>query len=240
MKKAKYLEVAEVIRKRIKDGTYQVKKPLPDQQTLAKELGVSRLTVKKALDGLERQGEVYKQSGLGTFVSEEIPIKSSIDSPANEFTGLRKEMGKNRVTSKVLHFSVEFPDEKLQKYLDLHKTEPVYHIVRFRLLENKPYVIEHTFMPVKLVPDLTDEILHKSVYDYIHHVLHLKFGHAYRRIRATRADDKYDHYLNAGENDPIIELQQIIWLMNGQPIEYSFNRSRFDQRVYTVFENNRF
>lgn len=237
--KAKYLEIADIILARIQDGTYRKKQPLPDQQTLANELGVSRLTVKKALDGLERQGKVYKQSGLGTFVAEDIPIKSPIDSPANMFTGLRKQMGAE-VKSKVLHFSVEFPDSKMQKYLGLHKTEPVYNIVRLRLLNNEPFVIEHTFMPVKLVPDLNDEILHNSIYDYIHHKLNLKFGHAYRRIKAAKAG-KYDQeYLDAKKTDPMIELEQIVWLTNGQPIEYSINRSRFDQRVYTVFENNRF
>lgn len=238
--KAKYLEIADIILARIQNGTYRKKEPLPDQQTIANELGVSRLTVKKALDGLERQGKVYKQSGLGTFVSEEIPIKSPIDSPANMFTGLRKQMGADEIESQILHFSVEFPDQKLQQYLNLHKTEPIYDIVRLRLLNDKPYVIENTYMPVKLVPDLNEDILHNSIYDYIHHSLHLKFGHAYRRIKAAKAS-KYDQkYLQAKTTDPMIELEQIIWLTNGQPIEYSINRSRFDQRVYTVFENNRF
>ena len=93
MTHAKYLEIAKIISQRINDGTYTSRLPLPDQETLAKEFGVSRLTVKKALDGLERQGLVYKQSGLGTFVSSNIPIKSSIDSPANMFMGLKKQLG---------------------------------------------------------------------------------------------------------------------------------------------------
>lgn len=47
MAKAKYLEIAKIINDRINDGTYQARQPLPDQESLAKELGVSRLTVKK-------------------------------------------------------------------------------------------------------------------------------------------------------------------------------------------------
>ena len=90
MAKAKYLEVASELKKRIENGVYSKQEPLPDQEAFAKEFDVSRLTVKKAFDGLERQGLVYKQSGLGTFVAGEIPIKSDIDSPVNAFTGLRK------------------------------------------------------------------------------------------------------------------------------------------------------
>ena len=62
---AKYLKVARILQKRIEDGVYKTQAPLPDQKTLADELQVSRLTVKKALDGLQRKGLVYKESGLG-------------------------------------------------------------------------------------------------------------------------------------------------------------------------------
>ena len=44
-----------------------------------------------------------------------------------------------------------------------------------------------------------------------------KFGHAYRKIRAAKPD-KYDiKYLDAKSDDPMLELEQIIWLTNGQP-----------------------
>lgn len=156
MTHAKYLEIAKIISQRINDGTYTSRLPLPDQETLAKEFGVSRLTVKKALDGLERQGLVYKQSGLGTFVSSNIPIKSSIDSPANMFMGLKKQLGSSNVKSEILHFSVEFPSEQIQKNLDLKSSDPVYDIVRLRIVDDLPFIIEHTYMPVTLVPNLNE------------------------------------------------------------------------------------
>lgn len=240
MVKAKYLEVAEIIHDRIDDGTYQARQPLPDQETLAKEFGVSRLTVKKALDGLERKGLVYKQSGLGTFVSGDIPIRSELDSPANMFVGLKKQLGAESVQSKILHFSVEFPDKQIQKYLDIKQTEPVYNILRLRIVDSIPLIIEHTYMPVKLVPELDEDVLHSSIYNYIHHKLHLKFGHAYRKIRATKSSEYDQKYLDAKKDDPMLELEQIVWLTNGQPIEYSASRNRYDQRDYTILENNRF
>lgn len=240
MAKAKYLEIADELRKRIDQGIYSSQEPLPDQETFAQEFNVSRLTVKKAFDGLERQGLVYKQSGLGTFVAGEIPIKKKTDAPANAFIGLRNQLGKDTVKSQIVHFSVEFPDEQMQKNLEIKKTEPVYNIVRLRLHNDEPLILEHTYMPVKLVPDLDESILHKSIYDYIHKNLKLKFGHAYRKIQANKAD-KYDQkYLNAKKDDPILELEQIIWLTNGQPIEYSVSKNRYDTRDYVLLDNNRF
>ncbi|CCI85372.1 GntR family transcriptional regulator [Lactobacillus pasteurii DSM 23907 = CRBIP 24.76] len=240
MTKSKYLIIAEKIREKIQQGVYQPNTILPDQETLAQEMNVSRLTVKKALDGLERQGIVYKQSGLGTFVAGDTPIKDEIDAPSNFFTGLGNELGKDRIKSKVLNFTVEFPDQAIQKNLSLKKNEPVYNITRLRLLDDEPYILEYTFMPVKLVPDLDEKVLHDSIYNYIHHKLHLKFGRAYRKIKAVRSEENDLLYLQADKNDPLLELEQIVWLTNGQPIEYSRSRSRFDRRAYTVVENNRF
>ncbi|PXZ35575.1 GntR family transcriptional regulator, partial [Lactobacillus helveticus] len=118
--------------------------------------------------------------------------------------------------------------------------EPIYNIVRLRNYDEKPLIIEHAFMPVKLVPDLDEKILHSSIYNYIHQKLHLKFGHAYRKIRAAKPD-KYDiKYLDAKSDDPMLELEQIIWLTNGQPIEYSVSRNRYDTRDYVLLDNNRF
>ncbi|RVU70633.1 MULTISPECIES: GntR family transcriptional regulator [Lactobacillus] len=240
MVKAKYLEIAKAIEAKIMDGTFKKGNPLPDQQTLAKQFNVSRLTVKKALDGLDRKGLIYKQSGLGTFVLGEIPIKEGIDAPANAFIGLRNQMGKEQVSSKVILFSIEFPNEKIQEYLDLKRSEPVYNIRRLRLYNNEPLTLEHTYMPVKLVPDLDQDILLDSIYDYIHEKLNLQFGHAYRRISAVKADEYDEKYLDAKKDDPILELQQIVWLTNGQPIEYSTSKNRYDRRSYITVENNRF
>ncbi|MDH5100168.1 GntR family transcriptional regulator [Lactobacillus kefiranofaciens] len=240
MARAKYLEVAEKLKKRITDNVYSKEEPLPDQEAFAQEFNVSRLTVKKAFDGLERQGLIYKQSGLGTFVAGDIPIKSPTDTPANPFTGLQNQLGKDKVKSDILHFSVEFSDPQMQNNLSLKRNEPIYNIVRLRNYDEKPLIIEHTFMPVKLVPDLDEKILHSSIYNYIHQKLHLKFGHAYRKIRAAKPD-KYDiKYLDAKSDDPMLELEQIIWLTNGQPIEYSVSRNRYDTRDYVLLDNNRF
>lgn len=237
---AKYLKVARILQKRIEDGVYKTQAPLPNQKTLADELQVSRLTVKKALDGLQRKGLVYKESGLGTFVIGPVPIQDKFDSPANAFSGLANLLGSDEVTSDIIEFNVEFPSEDIQHYLKLKSSDPVYNIRRLRRLEGKPLILEHTFMPVHLVPNLTEDILHNSIYNYLHHDLKLKFGVAYRKIKAAKADDWDQKYLKAKKDDPILELEQIVWLNNGQPVEYSTSRNRYDERNYVVLETNSF
>ncbi|MBD5429886.1 GntR family transcriptional regulator [Lactobacillus sp.] len=240
MAEIKYLKIARTIRTRIEDGTYPAQEPLPDQEALAKELGVSRLTVKKALDGLERKGLLYKQSGLGTFVLGKIPIQTEYDVSASKLSSLQENCGKEKITSKVINFLIKFPDKQIQNNLRLKSSAPVYDILCLYLLNGKPFILKHTYMPVKLVPTLDENIIKSSIYNYIHQKLELKFGTAYRKIRASKATKWDQEYLEAKQDDPILELEQIIWLTNGQPIEYSTSRNRFNTRNYVVFQNKDF
>ena len=59
-------------------------------------------------------------------------------------------------------------------------TAPVYKIIRLRLLDEQPYVLEHTYMPCDLVPGLNEEILLQSIYAYLWDELNLKFAGSYR------------------------------------------------------------
>lgn len=240
MAEAKYLQIARIIKKRIQDGTYQSKDPLPDQEALAQELGVSRLTVKKALDGLERKGFVYKQSGLGTFVLGTIPIHEKKDIPTTGFISLQDELERKDITNQVIHFSIEFPNEKIQKNLQIKNNDPIYNILRLRLENDEPLYLEHIYMPISLIPHLDYTILNNSISDYLRDTLNLKFGIAYRKIRATKAKKTDQNFLKAKENDPILELEQVVWLSNGEPIEYSYKRNRFDLLNYSILETDNY
>ncbi|MHA3066865.1 GntR family transcriptional regulator [Lacticaseibacillus saniviri] len=234
----KYQYVADTIRQRITTGAYSARTLLPDQNALATEFGVSRITIKKALDGIAREGLIYKKSGLGTYVLGETTLRDRDDSPANAFDGLSKQQGAERVSSQVIKFEVTFPNRMVQEQLALTAHEPVYEIERLRLLDGAPFILEHTFLPLRLVPDLSPEILAGSLYTFLHTELHLTFGGAYRSIHADMPNQLDVTYLNASATTPILETEQLIWLTNGQNIEYSTARNVYDKRSYTVLDVN--
>ncbi|WP_390405622.1 GntR family transcriptional regulator [Lacticaseibacillus jixiensis] len=237
MSTPKYQVIASEIRDRIKANIYPPKSLIPDQNTLAKEFGVSRMTIKKALDGLATEGLIYKQSGLGTYVLGDVSVHAS-DSPVERFDGLTRQEGKGHVTSQVLKFDVSLPDPYVQAKLDAAADEPVYVIDRLRLVDNVPRVLEHTIFPLKLVPGLTHDILLGSIYDYINNDLNLKFGGALRRINATAAGEMEVKHLNATAGEPVLEVEQVIWLTTGENVEYSTSRNLASWRGYTVLDIN--
>ncbi|MBO0471213.1 GntR family transcriptional regulator [Enterococcus sp. DIV0242_7C1] len=233
--KPKYEEIADTIRERIKNNVYKADTLLPNQTDLVKEFGVSRMTVKKAIGILVMEGLLYSQRGSGTKVLNR-SFWDKDTSPANEYGGLSKQMDERHkdLKSQVILFEVEFPTQEVQERLAISEEQPVYKIIRLRILENEPFILEHTYMPCDLVPGLTTDILKKSIYTYVKEELSLNFAGAYRNIQASKSDEYDQNYLNCKIDDPVLEVQQVVYLKNGRPIEFSCSRNRYDQRGYSI------
>lgn len=233
----KYEQIADIIRERIKKNEYPVHSQLPKQSLLAEEFSASRETIKKAIDLLTMEGLVYAQRGSGTVVLNR-PFSQKEASPATEYYGLTALMEKEErsVDSDIILFDVTFPNQHIQEKLHITATQAVYHIIRLRRVDNQPYILEHIYMPVHLVPHLTEDILKQSIYDYLKNELDLKFAGAYRMIQADKSDSFDQSYLNCEITDPILEVEQVVYLKNGQLLEYSRSRNRFDVRGYSVLD----
>lgn len=240
---AKYEEIASVLRDRIADGVYGEDSMLPTQAELAKEFGASRMTVKKAIEILIIEGLIYSKQGIGTKVLiSSFWNKRDSKVRLNNFNGLSSDLADDsrKITSQVIEFSVEFPSKEIAECLQVEESSPVYKIIRLRLLDGSPYVIEHTYMPCDLVPSLDEKVLLASVYDYLLHKLNLKFAGAYRNITAERPDNYDQQYLNCSASDPVLQVEQVVYLGNGRPIEYSRIRNRFDTKGYSLLDVKKF
>ena len=156
----------------------------------------------------------------------------------NNYNGLSQDLknDERKLTSQIIQFAVEFPEADLAERLQVEVTAPVYKIIRLRLLDEQPYVLEHTYMPCDLVPGLNEEILLQSIYAYLWDELNLKFAGSYRHITAEKPDEYDKTYLACQETDPILQVEQVVYLENGRPIEYSRSRNRFDTRGYSLLD----
>ena len=229
----KYEDIAEELRRRIDQGIYQEGQMLPQQIALAEEFDVSRMTLKKAMDILAMEGLLFRKRGVGTFVHKSTLWNTS-SYKATEYRGLTVQLPDKKVESEIISFDIQFPSEELQKILLLDSNEVVYHLVRLRIIDKKPYILEDTYYVVDIVKNLTEEIIYESIYEYIRSDLELKVGGAYRKISADTPSDVDIKHLDASENTPVLEVEQVVYLANGTPFEYSKSRSRFDMRSYTI------
>jgi len=153
-----YYQLKESILTAIKNEEFIVNEKLPSERELAEYHNISRMTVKKAVDILVDNGYLIRKQGSGTFVSN---YKESYSiSPLLSFT---KEMEKKGLDyhSKILDFS-KVRNKNIALKLELLEKHDIFKIERLRLVENKPFLLENTYLSARKFNDLRKEDLENN------------------------------------------------------------------------------
>jgi GntR family transcriptional regulator len=177
----------------------------------------------------------YSVQGSGTYVKHNIDEMSKLNLRVDQYVGTSSLLGgKAKIVSQVIKFKVDFPTKDEQERLHLDPGDPVYHIIRLRNVDGAPFALEHTTMPVGVIPGINDEVLHKSIYGYIRTNLKKVIGAAYREISADKPDHYDKEYLHCDDTTPVLQTFQVVYLEDGTPFEYSATRRRYDSGSVTV------
>lgn len=186
------------------------------ENKIIEKFSVSKMTARKALQNLVQRGYLYQRRGSGTFVSSS---DDKININFDELLGFTDKMllqNKNPVT-KILGFKIIKATHTLADTLKIKPGDKIYSILRLRLADDIPIVLEWTFMPFELFPNLKISDLEKSKYEFLKS-LDLKIN---RSIR---------------EFFPIIppkDIQDILKLPNSTPIFKVELKSYFkDERIF--------
>lgn len=233
----KYSDVANELSKRIYSGYYSPGQSLPEQKRLAAEFNTSRMTIQKALETLNKEGLSYSIQGSGTYVKKNANFVSNFKIRSDQYVGTSQLFGQHhKVSSKIIDFYISNPDKEAQNALKIDRNQPVYNIIRLRFVDEDSYAIEYTTMPTLVIPNVTEKVLLGSVYKHIQTTLGLKIGAAYRIISADRPNDFDQKYLDCALTDPVLQVQQTVYLDDGTAFEFSHTRQKFDKGKFVIFE----
>lgn len=232
IKMYKYQEISEKIREKIINGNFKAGGLLPDQNQLAKDFDTTRITIRKAIQALIIEGIVYTKRGAGTFVRKDYlqnldDMGNAIDKPL----GTTHTHPNKKVLSKVLDLDARLPNKEEQAKLMITATEPVYVIERVRYIDNAAYSYEHTIMPTSIA-QITKEILEGSVYGYLTDECHLTISGSHRIVKADRATQRDVEALGVKKDEPVLVIEQVSYLEDGEPFEFS--QSRFPYQTSQV------
>lgn len=179
-----YIQITEQLRTRIASGQYPVGSRIPTENELAQSLGVSRPTVRHALDLLTAEERLVRVKGSGTFVAQPKLVHES----TSFVTGYREESRKkNRILhTKVICLRTEKASERVGEALHLGTNEMVTRLTRTRYLENMydnaPVVYTTVYVPLRLFPDMSRlDFTETSFYDALDS-RDLSVVHASRRL----------------------------------------------------------
>ncbi|WP_232664773.1 GntR family transcriptional regulator [Pseudonocardia sp. TRM90224] len=144
--------------------------PLPAERDLARELGVARMTLRRAVDGMIAESLLVRRQGAGTFVA---PAKVAHRLAANSFSADMRARGLHP-GSRTLSTSVMPAGVMLAALLEVAPGAQILHVRRLRLADGEPMAVEDLHVPVELVPGLTgDDLENRSYYE----LLAQRFGH---------------------------------------------------------------
>ncbi len=228
MKLLKYKQIADDIRKAILDKKYKPGEQLALEREMCKTYGVSRITIKRAIDELVKSGLVVKRRGSGTFVKS-LEAKEVRDlGQADQFSGFTATFPHSKVKTQVMKFDIVHPTEKVAAKLNLTTEDFVYDFIRVRILDDKPIVVEYTQMPIETIPGIKMDVLQSSIYQYIEKKLHFHIQSAHRTLHAVLPTDQEKEWLAIDKPMAILEVEQVSYLDNGAPFEYSMVHHRGD------------
>jgi GntR family transcriptional regulator len=196
-----YLQLTERLIKQIETGQLSTGDKLPSERELADSLNVSRITARMAIDNLLEKGLVYREQGKGTYVAQ--PKMRGVRG-FSSFSEDAKARGLNP-SSRIIHQELILLDEKMQQILKVGKEEYAVHLVRVRMVDDKPIALQSTFIPHKICPgieslDLTDKSLFAVLRE--EYFIHPAWTEAI--VRAKLADSEEAEMLDINTGDPVL------------------------------------
>jgi len=223
-----YLQVRDLLVGRIAAGEWRPGGTLPNEVDLARDLGVSPGTVRRALEQMEEERLIHRRQGRGTFVadhtSEELAIR---------YTNVRNSSGV-RIAGQVARASTgRGPASDLeQKRLRLRPNAGVTRIHRVRLYDDTAFMVEEVSLPDSLFPGLADqkEIPHRITLLAQQHGILL--GRAEEQVRIALADEQTAHELSVARKTPLLQLDRVVYSLDGRPVEWRLAKCNFGDEVY--------
>ena len=225
-----YYQLKEKLLENIENGEWKNGEKIPAEAELCAIYKLSRITVRKAVDELVRNGYLLRFQGKGTFVAG-IGLEQKL-SGFYSFSETLLQKGKEEHV-KMLSFTVEKADNVIAEHLSIAAQEKVFRIVRLRSVDNTTYALETSYIPVQLCPSLAKkDIKEKGLYNSMR-----KLGINPQRIiekfraDALRSPEAKLMALKAGK--PIIHLERTTFDDN-VIVEYCVSIGRGDFFTYTV------
>ncbi len=227
--------IEQNLRQLIMSGQLNIGESVPSEWELVNLYGVSRLTVRNALDNLTRQGWLVKRHGVGTFVTH--PTVTEISPSKLSFSEQMRAIGR-KPSSRLVSLRVMPAEAEVAKRLKLEQGQPVVEIVRVRLADGEPVLLETSCLSQKRFPGLeaATELTSSSLYEWLATHYQTTVAMMDQTLEPVLLSDAQAHHLETLPGTPAMFSKVLAYTSAGEPIEYAWSVTRGDQcRFYFSF-----
>lgn len=214
----KYQHIADELENYIEEHKLQQGDKLPILQDLMTQFDVSKSTVTKALDLLEKKGVVFQVRGSGIFVRRH-KRQGYISLTSNQ--GFKKNLEEFQITSEVITLDIRKPTKEAAINLNISLDDDIYYVKRIRFIHGQTLCIEESYFNKSIVTYLNKEIITESIFNYITEGLGLSIGFADTYLHVDKLNAEEAEYLGLKKDDPKLEVESVFHLTNGQPFDFS-------------------
>ena len=218
-----YEQLANMLRYRI-ENEMDPDDPLPSERELSDSYGLSRTTVRLALQELEHMGLIYRQRGRGTFVAD----------VSERATDQQRQLGRVPKTT-ILEFDTIEANKFLAQHMHIILGEKLFRIKRLRSADDVPMMLEVTYLPVSQFFSLTaHDVEQKSLYQIFEEDYNIKIGVAEEEFKASIARSDDATLLQISEGSPVLSLTRTTYNDRNIIVEFTLSVARAAQFSYKI------
>ncbi|MDJ1122431.1 GntR family transcriptional regulator [Olsenella sp. YH-ols2217] len=225
-----YDTIKEDLLAKILDGTYPEGQTIPTELELAEQYGVSRPTVRQAIQILADDGYLERRRRRGTIVTRP-RVSQSFAMEVSSFDDALRSGGHVPSTT-VLDFRAESAKDAVAEALELAPGAPVWRLLRLRYADGQPNVLVESYVPQEGYEALGGE-------DFSTTSLYEAMGRsgdsvatAHRRLEVAKADGTSCTLLGLEEGDPVIHFTTVARDDAGRAVEYSLATYRGESNAF--------
>ena len=231
-----YAQLKLAIQERLALRHLQQGDRLPSEMELCSKYGVSRITVRRAVDELVEEGILERRQGKGTFVAKK-PVRlmmSPINGVASSY--IESEELEEHVRSTRILSKEERPgsDEECA-LLGLDAGENVLHLYRLMLLDGEPYMLDHALYPAGRYPGFFEKIGDNvSTYGVLRDVYGVRLCRSHKEISFAYATSEQGEYLGCASGTPLFKTYKHVCDENGRTVHVSASYHMAQSIVFTI------
>jgi GntR family transcriptional regulator len=222
-----YIQIAEGLIGQIEARKLIPGEQLPSERELSQNLNVNRMTLRRALRVLETQGFIVRKHGVGTFVAE-----PKIERPMKEVYRFSRGMQQRGLTPSARLISQEnfMLDAALAEELAVPVCSPAYRIIRLRLINLEPVLIESYTISQERFPGLVEhDLVGRSIFEIIESEYDVKIVRARQAFEPVAASSFEAELLGVELRSPLMLESRLSFDERGRPVEVGRDRYRGDR-----------
>lgn len=226
-----YLQLREIVRNKIEEGEYPPGSAIPSENDLAGTYGISRITVRSAVDALVNEGLLRRIQGKGVFV-----VGNKMEQAIEEFSGFVPSLAKSRnetsarEQSKVLRTAGDY-------FAGIFKLDPkdrLYYIRRIVNLNSEPVSLEEIYVPYEVIPQLN--VVNSSVFSIssVFELYGVNVGMVRQSLEILECGAKIRRLLDVPDGVAMMVLECMYHNESGSVIGFSRAYTRSDKISFKV------